>query len=156
VPKEFAMKPFALSKVYQLLEPGPVVPVTTVRRGTANVMAMSWHMMVEFEPPQLACVVSNANYSFGGLRLRGYCRPSEPPCTVVVKVRNSSGCDTDKFTAFGLTKVPVASVTPRLISSGRSHRFYCGAPLQRCPLCVAVQGQFLVSVRDFYDSSARS
>jgi flavin reductase (DIM6/NTAB) family NADH-FMN oxidoreductase RutF len=62
------MTPFALSKVYQLLGLGPVVLLTTVRRGTANVMAMSWHMMVEFKPPQLACVVSNANYSFGGLR----------------------------------------------------------------------------------------
>jgi hypothetical protein len=29
-------------KVYQLLEPGPVVLLTTARRGRANVMTMSW------------------------------------------------------------------------------------------------------------------
>ena len=54
------MKNLPLSKVYQLLEPGPVVLLTTARKGRANVMTMSWHMMVEFEPPLVACVVSNA------------------------------------------------------------------------------------------------
>ena len=58
------MKPLALSKVYQLLEPGPVVLLTTARKGRANVMTMSWHMMIEFEPPQVACVVSGNDYSF--------------------------------------------------------------------------------------------
>ena len=62
------MKHLPLSKVYQLLEPGPVVLLTTAHRGRANVMTMSWHMMVEFEPPMVACVVSSADYSFAALR----------------------------------------------------------------------------------------
>ena len=33
---------FPLSRVYRLLEPGPVVLVTTARAGRANVMPMSW------------------------------------------------------------------------------------------------------------------
>ena len=40
------MKDLPLAKVYQLLEPGPVVLLTTARKGRANVMTMSWHMMV--------------------------------------------------------------------------------------------------------------
>ena len=52
------MNDLLLSKVYQLLEPGPVVLLTTARKGGANVMAMSWHIMVEFEPPLVVCVVS--------------------------------------------------------------------------------------------------
>lgn len=40
----------ALSQVYRLLEPGPVVLLTTAQDGRANVMAMSWHMMMEFQP----------------------------------------------------------------------------------------------------------
>lgn len=36
------MKDLPLSKVYQLLEPGPVVLLTTARAGRANVMTMSW------------------------------------------------------------------------------------------------------------------
>jgi flavin reductase (DIM6/NTAB) family NADH-FMN oxidoreductase RutF len=61
------MEQLPLSKVYQLLEPRPVVPLTTARKGLANVMTMSWHMMVNFESPLVACVVSSANYSFGGI-----------------------------------------------------------------------------------------
>jgi flavin reductase (DIM6/NTAB) family NADH-FMN oxidoreductase RutF len=50
------MKDLPLSKVYRLLEPGPVVLLTTARNGRANVMTMSWHMMVEFEPPLIAAL----------------------------------------------------------------------------------------------------
>jgi flavin reductase (DIM6/NTAB) family NADH-FMN oxidoreductase RutF len=45
------MRNLSLSKVYRLLEPGPVVLLTTASKGRSNVMAMSWHMMVEFTPP---------------------------------------------------------------------------------------------------------
>jgi len=42
-----------LPRVYRLLEPGPVVLLTSARGGKANVMTMSWHMMVDFVPPPL-------------------------------------------------------------------------------------------------------
>jgi len=118
-PKAIAMKELPLSKVYQLLEPGPVVLLTTVRNGRANVMTMSWHMMVEFEPPQIACVVSNANYSFAALRATGECViaiPARKLAAKVVKVGNSSGRDIDKFAASGLTQVPGACVKPPLVA----------------------------------------
>jgi hypothetical protein len=31
-------------------------------------MAMSWHMMIEFKPPQVASVISGNDYSFAALR----------------------------------------------------------------------------------------
>ena len=113
------MRELPLSKVYQLLEPGPVVLLTTARQGRANVMTMSWHMMVEFEPPQVACVVSNANYSFAALRATGECViaiPARKLAAKAVKIGNSSGRDLDKFEAFGLTKMPAARVQPPLIA----------------------------------------
>jgi flavin reductase (DIM6/NTAB) family NADH-FMN oxidoreductase RutF len=113
------MRQLPLSKAYQLLEPGPVVLLTTARKGRANVMTMSWHMMVEFEPPQVACVVSNANHSFAALRATGKCViaiPARRLAAKVVKVGNSSGRDIDKFAAFGLTKMPAARVAPPLIT----------------------------------------
>ena len=58
---------FPLSRVYQLLEPGPVVLVTTMRRGRANIMTQSWHTMMEFEPPLVGCVISGCNHSFDAL-----------------------------------------------------------------------------------------
>ena len=41
------MKALPLGKVYQLMEPGPVVMLTTAHKGRAGIMAMSWHMMVD-------------------------------------------------------------------------------------------------------------
>lgn len=113
------MRQFPLSKVYQLVEPGPVVLLTTARKGRANVMTVSWHMMVEFEPPLVACIVSNANFSFAALRATGECVIAIPARTLaakVVNVGNVSGRNIDKFTAFGLTPVPAARVAPPLIA----------------------------------------
>lgn len=113
------MKDLPLCKVYQLLEPGPVVLLTTSRKGRANVMTMSWHMMVEFEPPLVACVVSDANHSFAALRASGECViaiPARKLAAKVVKVGNSSGRDLDKFEAFGLTPVSAEQVAPPLVA----------------------------------------
>ena len=112
------MRSLALSRVYQLLEPGPVVLLTTAQNGRANVMTMSWHMMLEFEPPQLACVVSEGNYSFAALRATGECVIAIPAARLaskVVKVGNCHGDSLDKFKAFGLTPVPARNVAPPLI-----------------------------------------
>jgi len=113
------MRDLPLSKVYQLVEPGPVVLLTTVRKGRANVMTLSWHMMVEFEPPLVACVVSNRNYSFATLRANRECVIAVPAVELaskVVKVGNCSGRNVDKFAAFGLTPVPAERVAPPLVA----------------------------------------
>ena len=113
------MKNLPLAKVYQLLEPGPVVLLTTAGRGRANVMTMSWHMMVEFEPPLVACVVSSAGHSFAALRATGECVIAVPARSLapkVVKVGNCSGRDVDKFAAFELTPLPARRVAPPLVA----------------------------------------
>jgi flavin reductase (DIM6/NTAB) family NADH-FMN oxidoreductase RutF len=113
------LQPLPLSKVYQLIEPGPVVLMTTAHKGRANVMTMSWHMMVEFTPPLIACVVSNANHSFAALRATRECViaiPARNLAAKVVKIGNSSGRGIDKFAAFGLTALPAVSAAPPLIA----------------------------------------
>jgi flavin reductase (DIM6/NTAB) family NADH-FMN oxidoreductase RutF len=112
------MRELSLSKVYQLLEPGPVVLLTTARKGRANVMTMSWHMMVEFEPPLVACIVSSGDDSFAALRATGECVIAVPAVEMaekVVAVGNSHGRDIDKFEAFGLTMVPAQEVGAPLV-----------------------------------------
>ena len=94
------MKDLPLAKVYQLLEPGPVVLLTTSAKGRANVMTMSWHMMVEFEPPLIACVVSSGDYSFAALKATKQCVIAIPALKLAQKVAdvgNCSGCDVAKF-----------------------------------------------------------
>jgi flavin reductase (DIM6/NTAB) family NADH-FMN oxidoreductase RutF len=113
------MKDLPLSKVYQLLEPGPVVLLTTAHKGRANVMTMSWHMMVDFEPPLVACVVSSANYSFAALRKTKQCViaiPALPLAETVVKIGNCSGREIDKFKVFGLTPLQAQRVKPPLVA----------------------------------------
>jgi flavin reductase (DIM6/NTAB) family NADH-FMN oxidoreductase RutF len=113
------LRPLPLAKAYQLLEPGPVVLLTTARKGRANVMTMSWHMMVEFEPPLVGCVVSSANHSFAALRATGECViaiPARKLAAKVVKVGNSSGRELDKFAAFGLTPLPAEQVAAPLVA----------------------------------------
>jgi len=113
------MKNLPLAKVYQLLEPGQVVLLTTTHKGRANVMVMSWHMMVEFEPPLIACVVSKANYSFAALRATKECViaiPARELASKVVGIGNCSGRNVDKFKRFGLTPMPAQRVTPPLVA----------------------------------------
>jgi flavin reductase (DIM6/NTAB) family NADH-FMN oxidoreductase RutF len=113
------MRDLPLSKVYALLEPGPVVLLTTASGGKANVMTMSWHMMVDFEPPLIACIVSSGDHSFAALRKTGECVIAIPPAEiaeVVVKIGNCSGRDVDKFAAFALTPRKAAKVGAPLIA----------------------------------------
>ena len=113
------MRQYPLSKVYQTIEPGPVVLLTTAEKGRANVMTMSWHMMVDFEPPLIACIVSEGDYSFAALRATGECVIAIPAVELaqkVVKVGNASGRDIDKFASFGLTPVPAERVAAPLIA----------------------------------------
>jgi len=111
-------KSFPLPRVYGLLEPGPVLLVTTVRDGKANIMALSWHQMLDFEPPLLSCVISEDNYSFAGLRESGECVLNIPTVELAEKVvgcGNTSGRRLDKFKAYGLTPSPAKLVKTPLI-----------------------------------------
>jgi len=99
-------KAYPLAKVYGLLEPGPVVLVSTARDGRPNVMALSWHTMMEFEPPLVGCVISNRNYSFDTIVATRECVINVPTVELarkVVQCGNCSGRKVDKFEKFGLT-----------------------------------------------------
>jgi flavin reductase (DIM6/NTAB) family NADH-FMN oxidoreductase RutF len=112
------MRKLDLGKVYQKLEPGPVVLLTTAENGRANVMAMSWHMMVEFNPPLIACVVSEGDYSHRALKETGECVLAIPPAEMagtVVAIGNCSGREVDKFARFGLMARPAKEVGAPLI-----------------------------------------
>lgn len=112
-------KPLPLARVYQLLEPGPVVLLTTAAEGRANVMTLSWHTMMEFEPPLVGCVISARNHSFGLLNATGQCVINVPTVELaraVVGVGNTSGRRVNKFTRFGLTATPAARVAVPMIA----------------------------------------
>jgi len=108
---------FPLGKVYTLLEPGPVLLVSTLPKrkardplaGRPNVMPLSWHLMMDFEPPVIGFVLSNRNFSYAALKSTRECVVNIPTAELAEKVvacGNCSGVDTDKFAEFGLTASP--------------------------------------------------
>jgi flavin reductase (DIM6/NTAB) family NADH-FMN oxidoreductase RutF len=92
--------------------------VTTVRKGRPNIMTLSWHTMIEFEPPLVGCVISNRNYTFGILKATKQCVINIPTVELagkVVRCGNTSGAETDKFATFGLTPTVAGRVKAPLI-----------------------------------------
>ncbi|MGO7161267.1 flavin reductase, partial [Rhizobium johnstonii] len=57
------MKEISASQAYRLLEPGPIVLVTTSLEGTQNVMTMGFHMMIQHAPPLIGCVIGPWDFS---------------------------------------------------------------------------------------------
>jgi len=113
------MKEFALSKVFQLLEPGPVLLVTTAAKDRPNIMTMTWQMPLEFEPPLLACVIGPWDHTFTALRSTKECVLAIPAFDLIEKavdIGNCSGRDIDKFHKFRLTPLPAEKVSAPLIA----------------------------------------
>ena len=108
-----------MSEVYRLLEPGPVVLLTTALSGKTNIMTMSWHTMMEFEPPIIGCVISDKDYSFNILKTTKECVINVPTVELaeqVVGCGNTSGEKTDKFKIFNLTPVTASLVKAPLVN----------------------------------------
>ncbi|HAL92127.1 MAG TPA: flavin reductase [Verrucomicrobia bacterium] len=112
-------KTLSLSKVYGLLESGPVVLITTARGGRANVMALSWLTMIDFNPPLVGMVMGDRIFSFGALKATRECVINIPTVAIAQKVvdcGNTSGAKADKFKKFGLTPLPAARVGAPLVA----------------------------------------
>lgn len=106
-----------LNKVFTLLEPGPVVLVTTHDGKRSNVMTISWTMVLDFTP-RFAITTGAWNYSHRALRRTRECViaiPTVDMLDTVVGVGTCSGSDTDKFAKFGLTPLPGKLVKAPLI-----------------------------------------
>jgi flavin reductase (DIM6/NTAB) family NADH-FMN oxidoreductase RutF len=111
------MRELELSRVFTLIEPGPVVLVTT-RDGTRNnIMTISWTMVLDFTP-MLAITTGAWNHSFAALRKFKECVIAIPTVDLldrVVGIGTSSGADTDKFAKFKLTPLDGKVVNAPLI-----------------------------------------
>jgi flavin reductase (DIM6/NTAB) family NADH-FMN oxidoreductase RutF len=110
---------FPVENIRRFLEPGPIVLVSSAHKGETNIMTMGWHMVMEFQPSLVGCIISSTNHSFEMIRKSRQCvinLPTEDIVTTVVKIGNTSGRDLDKFDAFGLTAKPGTHVRAPLIA----------------------------------------
>ena len=111
------MKTMPISKAFTLIEPGPVVLVTTHDGQKDNIMTISWTMVIDFTPV-FAITTGEWNYSFAALRKNRECVIAIPTVDMldkVVGIGTCSGKDTDKFTKFKLTPVQGKVVRAPLI-----------------------------------------
>lgn len=106
-----------LSKAFTLIEPGPVVLVTTNDGRKDNVMTITWTMVMDFSAA-FAITTGPWNHSYAALRDTRECVLSIPTVDLIdtaVGIGTCSGKDTDKFEKFGLTRAKAQHVRAPLI-----------------------------------------
>jgi flavin reductase (DIM6/NTAB) family NADH-FMN oxidoreductase RutF len=111
------MRALKLSRAFTLIEPGPVVLVTTRDGSKNNVMTISWTMVLDFTPV-FAITTGEWNYSFAALRKTRECVIAIPTVDLldrVVGIGTCSGADIDKFARFNLSAVPGKIVNAPMI-----------------------------------------
>ena len=107
-----------IEKAFMLIEPGPVVLVTTAVGRKKNIMTISWTLVMDFTP-KLAFVTGAWNHSFQALMQTKECViaiPSVDMSETVVGIGTCSGSDTDKFRKFGLTPAKATTIKAPLIA----------------------------------------
>jgi len=112
------MKKLPLHKAFTLLEPGPVVLVTTAHGGKQNIMTISWTMVMDFSP-RFAFYTGSWNHSYQALKKTGECVIAIPAVDLIkktVQIGSCSGDEVDKFNKFKLTPVKAENVAAPLIN----------------------------------------
>lgn len=114
----------SLDKAHRLINHGPLILVSTFYKGRPNVCAVAWNMPVDFDPPKVACVVGEGNYTFECAKKTKEFVINIPDKSLLKKViqcGSVSGRKVDKFKKYGLTPVPAAKVKAPLIKECIAH-----------------------------------
>jgi flavin reductase (DIM6/NTAB) family NADH-FMN oxidoreductase RutF len=117
--RRFRKADFPVDQIRRFMEPGPIVLVSSAYRGEQNIMTLGWHMVMEFRPSLVGCIIASSNHSFGLIRRSRQCVINVPTVDIaeeVVGIGNCSGAEVDKFSRFGLTPEPAEIVTAPLIA----------------------------------------
>lgn len=99
------MRRLKLSRAFTLIEPGPVVLVTTHDGTRPNIMTITWTMVMDFSP-RFAITTGPWNHSYAALVETGECVLSIPSADMIdtaIGIGTCTGAETDKFDRFGLT-----------------------------------------------------
>lgn len=107
-----------LPKAYLLLNHGPVTLVSSAADGQRNVMAASWAMPLDFDPPKVAVVIDRNAYTRQLIEASGEFVlniPSRAIADKVLAVGSVSGREGDKFARYGLATASGAQVQAPLV-----------------------------------------
>lgn len=95
-----------LAKCYRLLNHGPVTLVTTASAGRSNVMAASWVMPLDYDPPKVVLVVEATTLTRELIDASGELALNIPPralADATFAAGTVSGRDLNKWAELGLT-----------------------------------------------------
>ncbi len=107
-----------LKKAYCLLNHGPVTLVSSAHGSQRNVMAASWAMPLDFDPPKVAVVIDKTTFTRGLIEASGEFALNIPARAIaeqVLEVGSCSGRDGDKFAATGLQTFAASRIAAPLI-----------------------------------------
>jgi flavin reductase (DIM6/NTAB) family NADH-FMN oxidoreductase RutF len=107
-----------LEKCWKLLNHGPVSLITSAHAGKTNVMAASWVMTLDYNPPKVLLVLDANSYSRTlvdasgefGLQI-----PKRRIAEMTVAVGQSSGRDMDKFDRFNIRTFPAQIIAAPML-----------------------------------------
>ncbi len=117
--KTYVKHDFLVSQIRRLLEPGPVILVSSAYDGEQNIMTLGWHMVLEFEPSLVGCYIWDQDHSRDLIRKSKECVfnvPTRDMIDAVIGIGNCHGPEVDKFAEFGLTAKKGKKVQAPLIA----------------------------------------
>jgi flavin reductase (DIM6/NTAB) family NADH-FMN oxidoreductase RutF len=109
---------FPLDRAFTFVESGPVLLISTAHKGKNNLMTVSCHASMGFEPILGICL-GPWNFSHAALVETGECVVAVPHAGMlekVVDIGNCSGRDMDKFAAFNLRAQASGTVAAPLVT----------------------------------------
>lgn len=108
-----------LPRAYRLLNHGPVVLVTSAHAGQRNVMAASWSMPLDFDPPKVCLVVDKSTWTRTLIEASGSFALNVPlrPLAAATEITGTeSGRDGDKFAQLGLGTFAAGKIAAPLLT----------------------------------------
>ena len=82
----------------RFLEPGPIVLVSSLWKGKANIMTMGWHMVAETSPSLIACYIWDEDYTRRIVERTRECVINIPTVELLdtaIRIGNSTGEEID-------------------------------------------------------------
>lgn len=107
-----------LAKSWKLLNHGPVTLVTSASGGQINVMAASWAMPLDYDPPKVLLVLDSNAHSRKLVDASGEFGlqvPKRKIAAQTVAVGQTSGMECDKFARFGLKTFPAQKIAAPML-----------------------------------------
>lgn len=111
-------QPVDLAKCYLLLNHGPVTLVSSAFHGRRNVMAASWVMPLDFDPPKVVAVIDGRSFTRELVDASGEFALNVPFRRIADKVLAAgsiSGREGDKFAHAGLVAFPATRIGAPLV-----------------------------------------